>query len=81
MLPVTQLVLPVTFSRVVSIAGYPGSPGGAYVECRGLVSGTGCSFMLFNGTNGWKLDHMQVTDAATARQIREMQRQYAAEPH
>jgi hypothetical protein len=78
---VWQLGVPVMFSRVASIAGFPGPPGGAYVECRGLVPGTGCTFMLFNNTNGWKCDRMDVTDMATARQIREIQRQYAADPH
>jgi hypothetical protein len=77
---VWQLGSPVMFSRVKSIAGFPGPPGGAYVDCRGLLPGTGCSFMLFNSTNGWKCDQMHVTDAATARQIREMLRQYAANP-
>lgn len=77
---VWQLGSPVMFSRVVSIAGFPGPPGGACVECRGLVPGTGCSFMLFNNTNGWKCDRMSITDVATARHIREMQRQYAADP-
>ena len=75
-----QLGLPVIFSRVESIAGFPGPPGGAYVQCRGLVSGTGCSFMLFNNTNGWKCAQMSVIDVATARLIREAQRQYVANP-
>ena len=78
---VWQLSVPVMFSRLESIAGFPGPPGGAYVECRGLLPGTGCTFMLFNNTNGWKCDRMHVIDVATARQIREMQRQYAADPH
>lgn len=77
---VCRLASPVIFSRVVSIAGFPGPPGGAYVDCRGLLPGTGCSFTLWNNTNGWKCDPMQFTDVAEARQIREMLRQYAADP-
>jgi hypothetical protein len=77
---VCRLGLPVIFSRVESIAGFAGPPGGAYVECRGVVPGTGCSFMLFNNTNGWKCDRMDVIDVATARQIRETLRHYAADP-
>lgn len=62
--------LPVVLSRLESIAGFPGPPGGAYVVCRGLVPGTWCGFMVFNSTNGWKCDRIDVIDVETAREIR-----------
>jgi len=40
------------FSRIESIAGYPGPPGGARVEGRVGRYST-CAYMVFNSTNGW----------------------------
>src|SRR5262245_24064813 len=39
--------LPVLLSRTESIAGFPGPPGGARVDCRGAIFDNQCSFMLF----------------------------------
>jgi hypothetical protein len=74
-----HIALPVLFSRAYSIAGYPGPPGGACVACRGLFSHTECAFMIFNGTNGWKCAQITFLDSSTMKQIREQQRQFAAE--
>jgi hypothetical protein len=75
-----HFALPVLFSRVESIAGFPGPPGGAHVECRGMLADTESCFMVFNNTNGWKCDRMEFIDSSTMRQIRESQKQLAAEP-
>ena len=74
---VWHFALPVLFSRAESIAGFPGPPGGARVDCRGLFSDTKCAFMVFNNTNGWKCDRIDFIDAATMQQFRKLQKQYA----
>ena len=40
------------FSRIDSISGYPGPPGGARVEGHVGRYNT-CAYMVFNSTNGW----------------------------
>ncbi len=76
-----NFALPVWSSRIESISGFPGPPGGARVECRGLLTDTECSFMVFNDTNGWKCDSIDFIDASAMRQIRELQKQYATKQY
>ncbi len=76
-----QRTLPIVFSWTETIAGSPGPPGGAFVGCRGIFSGTECTFMVSNSTNGWKCRSMGFTDAATMRKVREaMQEVVTAHP-
>ena len=76
-----NFALPVLFSRTESIAGFPGPPGGACVDCRGVFTDTQCAFMVFNDSNGWKYGSINFIDAQTMRQAREIQKQFAAEQH
>ena len=76
---VWHYALPILSSRIVSIAGFPGPPGGARVDCRGLLTDSECGFMVFNNTNGWNCDRISFLDASAMRQLRDLQRQYAAE--
>lgn len=62
--------LPVLFSRTEVIAGFPGPPGGASVQCSGLFSDTRSGFMVFNTTNGWRCDYMYFVDAKSLRRAR-----------